>query len=83
MSRTDDLASLSSVSSAAHWTGALHTIGFCGDTAHEDFAMTSQEQEELIAHDVANHHGTYDYFDVLVTLMHNPLIDDEPLMQSG
>lgn len=84
MSLIDDFANLPLVPSTAQLTSAFQMLGIRPYTAHnDDFVMTSQEQEDLVAHDVEHHHAAHDYFDVLVTLMHNPLIDDEPLMQSG
>lgn len=83
MTFTDDFANLSIAPTTAHLTGAFQMLGIHSDTGHDDFAMTSQEQADLVAHDVEHHHAIDDYFDVLVTLMHNPLIDDTSLMQSG
>ena len=58
-------------------TTSFHQLSLHNHADEQDFLMTPEEQEHLVAYDVEHSDANDDCFDVLVSLMHNELLDDD------
>ena len=61
-------------------TTSFNQLSIHDNTVEEGFFMTPQEQDHLIAYDVEHSDANDDCFDVLMSLMHDELLDDDETM---